>query len=169
MHYRRWQRHGDPFHAAFEPTFSPEEALSKKTIRKNNCILWTGHKTPNGYGLMTVNKKDTRVHRYVWEVNNGPIPPDMFIDHICHVRNCCNIDHLRLVTCQQNQSYRRGASKDNVNSGVRNVHQNGNKWQVVVMKNYTKHRFGTYATIEEAAAVAEQARQKLFGEFAGNG
>ena len=37
-------------------------------------------------------------HRLCWERENGPIPSNLVIDHICRNRVCCNIEHLRLVT-----------------------------------------------------------------------
>ena len=169
MHYRRWQIHGDPLFVKRQMTYSPEESFAKNTVNLNGCIIWTGTKADNGYGRIFVKGRQVRVHRYVWEKHNGQIPTGLFIDHICHNKSCCNIKHLRLATREQNLAHRAGPAINNKGSGVRNVYAKGDKWEVQVGKNYRTHRFGTYDTIEEAAAVAEQARLELFGEFAGKG
>jgi hypothetical protein len=44
------------------------------------------------------------VHRYCWELEVGPIPDGMEIDHQCRNRACCNIDHLRVVTPKVNRT-----------------------------------------------------------------
>lgn len=36
-------------------------------------------------------------HRYVWEENHGAIPAGYEIDHLCHNRACCNIEHLQCI------------------------------------------------------------------------
>ena len=36
-------------------------------------------------------------HRYIWEINNGAIPADYEIDHLCRNRACCNIEHLQCI------------------------------------------------------------------------
>lgn len=54
------------------------------------------------YGYRTVNRKNVYAHRHQWERMRGPIPPDMEVDHLCRVRRCVNIDHLRVVTRRVN-------------------------------------------------------------------
>ena len=36
-------------------------------------------------------------HRYVWEQHHGAIPEGYEIDHMCHNRACCNIEHLQCI------------------------------------------------------------------------
>ena len=36
-------------------------------------------------------------HRYAWEQQHGAIPEGYEIDHMCHNRACCNIDHLQCI------------------------------------------------------------------------
>lgn len=36
-------------------------------------------------------------HRLMWEHHYGPIPEGHEINHICHNRGCCNIDHLECI------------------------------------------------------------------------
>ena len=117
---------------------------------------------------MSHNKKRVMAHRYAWERVNGPIPDGMLLDHTCWNKSCVNVDHLRLATKGENNSYR-NAAQANSTSGVRNVHAYQNQWRVVLQKNGKRIHYGLFSTIEEAAVVAEQARQELFGEFAGRG
>ena len=45
-----------------------------------------------------VNNKQTRLHRYIYELYNGEIPSDMVIRHKCDNPSCCNIKHLEIGT-----------------------------------------------------------------------
>lgn len=65
------------------------------------CWLWTGPKTPDGYGI-TAAKGVRNAHRLSWVLHRGPIPEGMQIDHLCRVRHCVNPDHLELVTLWEN-------------------------------------------------------------------
>lgn len=65
------------------------------------CWLWTGH-TTQGYGTIRVDGRTVRVHRFSWEMVNGPVPEGLELDHLCRVRNCVNPDHLEPVTHVEN-------------------------------------------------------------------
>src|SRR5699024_10180594 len=111
------------------------------------CLIWTGHKDSDGYGLIRVNGSDMGTHRYAWERVNGRIPEKMMIDHAdCYEPSCVNVAHLRLATRLQNSSNRAGANADNKNSKIRNVYKSGNRWMVRIRKNGTSHYLGTYAS-----------------------
>lgn len=74
------------------------------------CWLWTGKIGHNGYG-----KSSARLaHRVSWELQRGPIPAGLVIDHLCRVRHCVNPDHLEPVTIQEN--IRRGIGQSAVNT-----------------------------------------------------
>lgn len=118
---------------------------------------------------MSIDNRNKYAHRYAWERVNGAIPEGKVVDHICHTPTCVNVRHLRLSSHTQNMWNLSGPSNNNQSSGVRNVYRAGKRWGVQVKKNGVLHWFGTYATVEEAAVVAEQARLDLFGEFAGRG
>ena len=167
MHYRRWLKHGDPL--ATKQFDTPEESFAARTEWRDDCLVWTGGKSHNGYGLITVNGNSVRAHRYAWEKDNGQIPSGKILKHTCHNRDCVNTKHLRIVTHQQNSANRSGPEQRNAESGLRNVYKSGSGWMVRLGKDGRRHYFGTYTTIEEANHVAERARQKLFGEYAGRG
>ena len=107
------------------------------------------------------------MHRYAWEEAYGPIPDGMMIDHICHNRTCVDVDHLRLATVAQNSANRAGAHRFRKHNLPRGVYPHGPNYMARVEHLGVTHYFGTYATPEEASAVAVRARHDLFGEFAG--
>lgn len=167
-HYQRWLAHGDPNKVLTRKYASPERSLAARTEWRNDCLEWTGMRLTDGYGQISVKDKMVRTHRYAWELENGPIPAGMEVDHICHNPPCVNVNHLRLSSRAENMRNRSGPQGDS-KSGVRNVHRHGSKWQVRVRKGGESHYFGTFNSIEEAAPFAELARQELFGEYAGKG
>src|SRR5699024_11332791 len=90
MHYRRWQKHGDPLGGG-ERYATPEEAFLARTepiVGDPGCLIWTGVLDGSGYGRLRVNGRPVRAHRYAWEREHGPIPDGMFIDHTCWQRSC---------------------------------------------------------------------------------
>jgi hypothetical protein len=62
------------------------------------CHVYSRGKQTDGYGTTTYNGKLITAHRYLWIKENGPISGNLELDHMCRVRACCNIRHLRLVT-----------------------------------------------------------------------
>lgn len=66
------------------------------------CIEAKTSTKVNGYFKLWHKGKSVRAHRWTWELINGPIPTDKVIDHICRNRACVAIDHLRVVTQQEN-------------------------------------------------------------------
>lgn len=166
-HFKRWQRHGNP-EGGIQHYRTAEESFSARTQWDGECLVWTGYKNDGGYGIMKANGSIIRAHRYAWERRHGEIPDDMEIDHICHNRACVNVKHLRIASPQQN-NFNLSGPHSNSRSGARNVHWSRSGWIVKVQRDYVKHYFGSYKTIEEAAVVAEQARKDLFGDYAGKG
>ena len=68
------------------------------------CIYPNGNSRTNGYARMYYppKKKAIKAHRAAWMLANGPVPEGMVLDHICRNRACINVDHLRVVTQQEN-------------------------------------------------------------------
>lgn len=78
------------------------------------CIIWKQSLKETGYGQTFFQGKVTRAHRAAWIKAHGPIPAGLVLDHTCHDpkeceggvpcihRACVNVDHLRLITQQEN-------------------------------------------------------------------
>lgn len=170
-HYRRWQTHGDPEHNSRRYYTDPEEAWSECTEKVDDCLIWTGTSSGNGYGSIRYNGVRISAHRYSWIRVHGEIDSDVHIDHhVCYNKLCVHIPHLRATTNQKNSWNKSGLNTNNT-SGYRNVvwDSSGQNWAVQIKKNGIKYYFGGYKDIEEAAKVAEEKRKELFGEFAGKG
>lgn len=71
-------------------------------IDPGDCWLWTGTIRPDGYGQVTVGRKQQRAHRLVYELLVGPIPEGLTLDHLCRNPPCVNPDHLEPVTLKIN-------------------------------------------------------------------
>ena len=164
MHHNRWLNHGDPEFVTYIKTETPEESFALRTEWQGDCLIWVGWTDKNGNGQVYVNGKSQRAHRYAWERVNGPIPDGMYIVRKDHCdKACVNVDHLRCVTAAQN------ASNKGSKSGIRNVHRVRGKWRVQVKKNGKRYSFGSYDDLDEAAEVAQAAREELLGAYAGKG
>lgn len=89
-------------------TLDRKEFLDLKSMPEPNsgCWIWLGTVNDSGYGTLNVNAKETRAHRYSYELYRGPIPAGLVIDHLCRVRCCINPMHLEPVTLEENK--RRG-------------------------------------------------------------
>lgn len=105
LHYnqtlRRTGKDGMPERVFFLPL---ERRLRAKTAPPdaNGCRRWLGCKNAGGYGHIGVGLSSKKAHRVAWELEHGPIPKGMTIDHLCRVRDCVNVKHLRVVTQREN-------------------------------------------------------------------
>jgi len=45
-----------------------------------------------GYGYINIDGKDTKTHRFAWELANGPIPDGLWVLHHCDWPPCCQTD-----------------------------------------------------------------------------
>ena len=71
------------------------------------CLLWPGFTNNRGYGRIRIGVgTQGYVHRLAWELQKGPIPDGLTIDHVksrgCRHRHCANIAHLEPVTVREN-------------------------------------------------------------------
>ena len=109
-HYERWRIHGDPLHVP--PDFRTRlESHIDRSGGPDACHPWTAGQVPDGYGWVKVGKTSKLAHMAVWELENGPKPRGMDLDHECHNlavaegrclpgicghRLCCNLRHIAL-------------------------------------------------------------------------
>lgn len=95
------------------------DILSRTIKTETGCLEWTLGRTVRGYGRIKYKGKDRRVHRIVWELENGEIPKGMFVCHTCDNPPCCNLDHLFLGTHSDNMKdmWRKGRNP----KGLKNI------------------------------------------------
>jgi HNH endonuclease len=85
-------------------TFSPERVARfwRRVNRTDACWLWTGGTNGRGYGQLKIDGQQFYAHRLAFEVERGPIPNGLVIDHLCRTPLCVNPDHLEPVTNTEN-------------------------------------------------------------------
>lgn len=95
----------------------PDARIRAKIRQADDCWIWTGSLNNNGYGHFVrgvpnrkpgqSRQKKSYVHRYVFTVFKGPIPPKHEVHHSCYNRPCCNPKHLSAITHEMNVAYNR--------------------------------------------------------------
>lgn len=72
------------------------------------CREYQGSSNADGYGIRQGHagrRFGTKyVHRQVWIMAHGPIPPGMVVMHSCDNRLCFRLDHLSLGTQAENHA-----------------------------------------------------------------
>lgn len=143
---RGWVR-GEPLrflHRHFIPVrVQPRVPLAERVWRhiepepNSGCWLWIGHITEDGYGAVGEGGRSLLVHRVLYALLVGPIPPDRELDHLCRVRRCGNPRHVEPVTGVVN--VRRGCrTKLTVESAaeIRRLVAGGGKRQVDIAARF---------------------------------
>ena len=138
------------------------ERFWAKVNKTETCWLWTGS-TSRGYGYFSIHPRMIQAYRVSYEMEYGPIPDGVHVDHVCHVPACVRPDHLRATTNKQNAENRNGG-RSGSKSGVRGVswYTRHQKWKVQVGHGGKNHYFGYFDSLEEAEAVAIAERRRLF-------
>lgn len=163
-HYERWRQHGDPLAVLSNYGKSPEERYLLWTDKNGPvpdhrpdlgpCWLWTGHVDTNGYGIIKVDGKNRKVHRWSYEHHVGPIPPGLDPDHLCRVEACSRPTHLEPVTPGENQ--RRG-----LNGELKTHCRNGHPYTA---ENVKLNTYGKRHCIICTAAAQKRHRDKKRAE-----
>lgn len=81
-----------------------DRIMEKIKVDDNECWLWQGAITGQGYAYVNRGRRlgAVRAHRALYEIEVGPVPEGLDLDHLCRVRHCVNPQHLEPVTRQKN-------------------------------------------------------------------
>lgn len=74
----------------------------------DGCLVRNIGRLPKGYTQLYVDGVQVKAHRQVWQMAHGPIPEGLTVDHLCNTAGCILLDHLRLLTREENSSRRQG-------------------------------------------------------------
>lgn len=69
---------------------------------ESGCWIWQGARYVCGYGKLKIDQRTAYAHRVMYMIFVGDIPPGLYMDHLCRVRECCNPAHLEPVTPREN-------------------------------------------------------------------
>jgi len=92
------------------------KVMARVRVMPCGCWLWEGPTSGTsgrgrGYPRMSVDGGTMAVHKVMWIIKHGPVPPKKQLDHTCRTRLCVNPDHTEMVTHKQNQKRRDDARK----------------------------------------------------------
>lgn len=79
-----------------------ERFWAKVNKTDSGCWKWTSEISHKGYGRVWWNRRLLFAHRVAYEIENGPIPDGLCVDHLCRNRACVRPDHMELVTPKEN-------------------------------------------------------------------
>lgn len=120
-----------------------------------------GCRRGDGYVRITIDGATDYAHRLAWQMERGPVPPDMEIDHIDHNPSNNKIGNLRMVTRSGNRKNRARDSRNK--SGVNGVHwsSNAKAWAVQVRSNRKTTHIGYFKDLGAAAEARMKAEAGL--------
>ncbi len=109
---------------SMSPHRTAEERFWAKVQKTDECWIWTGHCTLNGYGIFSIVGGKITASRMAWVLVYGPIPDGFWVLHKCDNPPCVRPDHLFLGTHTDNMvdmtMKGRGRPGHPDNSGERN-------------------------------------------------
>jgi hypothetical protein len=138
------------------------QLVAKTNVNKRKAGDVLGSLNDKGYLKGRVNQRLYRVHRLVFLYFHGFMPPQVY--HIDGNRQNNRIENLREATSAQNNQNRMATGASKIKGVV--WHRQSKKWTASICINRKNIHLGSFEKIEDAALVANKARQKLHGEFA---
>ena len=92
-----------------------DRVMERVVVDEEGCFIWQGPTSGSGrgggYPRMCLDGGTMAVHRVMWILENGPIPPRKQLDHTCRKRRCVNPRCTEMVTHLTNQRRRAAAAR----------------------------------------------------------
>lgn len=79
-----------------------DRLFTRLEVDERGCWLWTGRLNSKGYGWIKVEGREIFVHRILYQVLFGCIPPELELDHLCRVPRCANPFHQEPISHREN-------------------------------------------------------------------
>ena len=79
-----------------------ERLEAKTVITEQGCWKWHGSTVEDGYGVISYQGQQHRIHRLIYSIYKGALIPGMLICHTCDNPPCWNIDHIWQGTYSDN-------------------------------------------------------------------
>lgn len=82
-----------------------ERFRSRLRRLENGCLVWTGARNGNGYGVVRIRGRIVLTHRLAFALAHGICPGDRVVGHVPaldHDRRCCEELHLEATTPFEN-------------------------------------------------------------------
>lgn len=107
LYVRKGENCLSPEHIARRLANGLDEAID------GQCWEWRRATNPDGYGVLTLDRKTKLAHRLAYELAKGQIPDGLDVMHSCDNPLCINPDHLEAGTRSKNMAdcHARGRSK----------------------------------------------------------
>ena len=118
----------------------------------SGCREWTGGKSSKGYGRLKYRGTILIASRAVWEIERGPIPPDIVVMHKCDNPSCIEIEHLSIGTKQDNN--RDMVQKGRQSVGIQNGQSRLTPWRVRVLRRAYRSGEWSYERIAKKVGLS---------------
>ncbi len=126
----------------------------------SGCMEWNGCKLSSGYGIVRIDGKNIRAHRIALERKlERKIVSGMLACHSCNNPSCCNPDHLREGTTQDNMNDK--VSSDRQTKGETNGNSKLTVDQVIEIRNRKQNESITNETLGEIYGVKKACIAKI--------
>ena len=143
---------------------TPEEFNSwfdtNLVVNDSGCLEWVGCKLSSGYGIVRIAGKNVRSHIIALERKLGrKIVSGMLACHSCNNPSCCNPDHLREGTTQDNMNDK--VFSDRQTKGESNGNSKLTVDQVIEIRNRKQNETITNETLGEIYGVKKACIAKI--------
>lgn len=125
-----------------------------------------GTLTSDGYVSVMYEGVRRQAHLIIWEMHNGPVPDDYFLDHIDRIKSNNKLENLRLATVSENRCNTAISVRNT--SGFKGVYfdKKRNKYVAQITVNGRQFNLGRFDDPRDAALCYNTAAEDLHGEFA---